>query len=225
MFIGHIAVGFAAKKFAPRTSLAALIAAPLFLDLLWPVFLALGWEHVRIVAGFTKYNPFDLYDFPWSHSLLMSMVWATAFSGIYFVISRYRPGALAIWIGVVSHWVLDWITHLPDMPLYPGGGPKLGLGLWDHVAATMIVEIAMLAVGVWLYARATRSKDRIGKYSFGAYVFVLLSLFIGDRFDTSLPTVRDLIWTGLIAEAILLAWPWWFDRHRVPATATTSSAN
>jgi hypothetical protein len=220
MFIGHFAVGFAAKKFAPRTSLAALIAAPIFLDLLWPVFVIFGWEHVRIVPGITRYNPLDLYDFPWSHSLLMSVVWATAFALIYYGVSRYRPGAIAIWIGVVSHWVLDWITHIPDMPLYPGGGPKLGLGLWNHVAATMSVEIAMLLVGVWIYARATRARDRVGRYAFLAYVLVLLLLFIGDRLGNAPPTVSEIIWSGIIAEAVLLVWPWWFDRHRDARCAT-----
>jgi len=214
MFIGHFAVGFAAKKFAPRTSLATLLAAPLFLDLLWPVFLLLGWEHVRIVPGITRYNPLDLYDFPWSHSLLMSLVWATAFGLIYYRASRYRPGALAIWFGVVSHWILDWVTHRPDMPLYPGGGPRLGLGLWNHVVATMTVEIAMLAIGAWMYASVTRARDTIGRSAFIAYVLVLLLLFIGDRFSATPPTVSEIIWSGLIAEAVLLAWPWWFDRHR-----------
>ena len=131
MFIGHFAVGFAGKKFAPRTSLVVLLAAPLFLDLLWPVFLLFGWEHVRMVPGITHYNPLDLYDFPWSHSLLMSLVWATAFSLLYYRATRYRAGGLVIWIGVVSHWILDWVTHRPDMPLYPGGGPRFGLGLWE----------------------------------------------------------------------------------------------
>lgn len=215
MFIGHFAVGFAAKKFAPRTSLAWLIAAPLLSDILWPFFLLLGWEHVRIVAGFTRYNPFDLYDFPWSHSLLLCVFWATLFAAVYYAFARYTASAIAIWAGVLSHWVLDWITHIPDMPLAPGGGPRFGLGLWNHVAATLAVEIVMLLGGVLLYISATRARDRIGNYAFFAYVFVLLLLFIGDRFSTGLPTVGEIIWSGLIAEVILLAWPAWFDRHRV----------
>src|ERR1700746_1894355 len=99
MFIGHFAVGFAAKKFAPRTSAAVLLAAPLFLDLLWPVFLLLGWEQVRIDPGNTRYTPLDLWDYPWSHSLLMAVVWATGFALILYGITRYGPGAAAIWIG------------------------------------------------------------------------------------------------------------------------------
>ena len=102
------------------------------------------------------------------------------------------------------------------MPLYPGGGPRLGLGLWNHVGATMTVEIAMLLVGAWLYDRATRPRDRIGTYAFVAYALVLLILFIGDRFATTPPTVTDIIWTGIIAEIVLLTWAWWFDAHRAP---------
>jgi len=221
MFIGHFAVGFAAKKFAPRASLLPLLAAPLFCDILWPIFLILGWEHVRIVPGFTRFNSYDLYDFPWSHSLLMCVVWATVFSAIYYASARYRPGAIAIWIGVLSHWVLDWITHVPDMPLYPGGGPRLGLSLWNHVAATMAVEILMLLAGVYLYASATRSRDRIGKYAFYAYVLVLLVLFISDRFSgqpapaSASVAAHDIFLPSVIAEVVLLVWPWWFDRHRI----------
>ena len=221
MFIGHFAVGFAAKKFGPRASLAPLLAAPLLSDILWPIFLKLGWEHVRIVPGIVRFNDFDLYDFPWSHSLVMSIVWATGFAAIYHAVTRYSPGSVAIWIGVVSHWVLDWITHGPDMPLYPGGGPKLGLGLWNSVAGAMIVEIAMLLGSVWLYASATRARDRIGKYGFGVYVVLLLVLYIGDAFsaratEPAAAPVSEIFWSGIIAEAIFLVWAWWFDHHREP---------
>jgi len=133
MFIGHFAVGFASKNFAPRTNMAVLITAPLFLDMLWPVFLLLGWEQVRIDPGNTRFTPLDLFDYPWSHSLLMSIAWATTFALMYHLITRYWRGTLVIWIGVVSHWILDWITHRPDMPIYPGG-PRFGLGLWTDLA-------------------------------------------------------------------------------------------
>lgn len=214
MFIGHIAVGFAAKKYAPKTSLALLLAAPLLSDLLWPIFLGLRWEHVRIVSGITRYNAFDLYDYPWSHSLLLCILWGALFAVIYYAIARYRAGAIAIGIGVVSHWILDWITHIPDMPLYPGGGPKLGLGLWNHVVATMGVEIALFLMGVFLYASVIRSRDRIGKIGFALYALVLLVLFIGDRFASEPPSIRALIVSSLVFEAVLLAWPAWFD-HRL----------
>jgi LexA-binding, inner membrane-associated putative hydrolase len=214
MFIGHFAVGFAAKKFAPRASLAPLIAAPLFLDILWPPFLLLGWEHVQIDPGNTRYMPLDLSDYPWSHSLLMSIVWATAFAVIYHLITHYRPGTIAIWIGVVSHWVLDWITHRPDMPLYPAGGPKLGLGLWNSVPGTMMVELSMFAVGILLYMQTTRARDRIGRYAFAVFLALLLVLYIGDRFSPPPASVSEIAWPGVALTVIVLPWTWWFDEHR-----------
>jgi len=214
MFLGHFAVGFASKKFAPRSNMAVLIAAPLFLDILWPFFLLLGWEQVRIDPGNTRFMPLDLSYYPWSHSLLMSVVWATAFAAIYYFVARYWPGTVVIWIGVVSHWVLDWITHRPDMPLYPGSA-RFGLGLWNSIPGTMVVELAMFAAGVWLYVRTTRSHDRVGRYAFIAYVVLLLAAYIGDRFSGPPQNVRaDIVWPGIIAEATLIPWAWWFDRHR-----------
>jgi hypothetical protein len=217
MFIGHFAIGFAAKKFAPRTSLAALLAAPLLSDILWPVFLLLGWERARIDPGNTRFTPIDLTYFPWSHSLLMCIAWASAFALIYYWIARYLPGTIVIWIGVVSHWILDWVTHRPDMPLYPGG-PRFGLGLWNSIAGTLIVEILMFATGVWLYVRSTRARDRVGHYAFAAYVGLLLVAYIGDRFSDPPTSIADIAWTGIVAIAILIPWAWWFDHHRVSRT-------
>ena len=220
MFIGHFAVGFASKKFVPRSSLAILLAAPLFADVLWPLFLLLGWEQVRIDPGNTRFTPFDFVSYPWSHSLLMDLVWATAFSIGYYAISHYRTGAIAVWIGVVSHWVLDWITHRPDMPIYPGG-LRVGLGLWNSIPATMMVEIVMFAIGIWLYAQATRPRDRIGRYAFVAYVVLLLALYVADRFGAPPPSVAAVSWTAMAASIIFLLWAWWFDSHRHPHASST----
>lgn len=217
MFLGHIAVGFASKRWAPRTSLVLLIAAPLFADLLWPFFLLFGIEHVRIDPGNTRYTPLDLYDFPWSHSLLALIFWACIFAGLYAGITRYRAGTIALWIGVVSHWVLDWITHRPDMPLYPGSH-RYGLGLWNSIGGTMAVELVMFAVGIWLYSRATRALDRIGRYALLAFVLLLLAIWAADPFSGPPDTVSSLIWTGIVAEFVILAWVWWIDRHRVLRT-------
>jgi membrane-bound metal-dependent hydrolase YbcI (DUF457 family) len=222
MFIGHFAVGFAAKKIAPRTSMALLVSAPLFLDMLWPIFVLAGWEQVRIDPGNTRYTPLDFVHYPWSHSLLMSVVWASLFAGLYYTVARERAGTIAIWIGLVSHWVLDWVTHRPDMPLYPGG-PRLGLGLWNSIAGTMVVEISMFAVGVWLYAQTTRARDRIGKYGLVAYVGLLLLLYISDRFSGPPPSVAAVAWVGIGASAIFVPWAWWFDRHRSANEVTSSN--
>src|SRR5712691_6278072 len=173
MFIGHFAVGFVAKRVAPKASLGPLMAAPLLLDLLWPIFLLLGWERVHIQPGFMAFNPLVLEHYPWSHSLVMSVVWGALFGGLYWTRTHYRAGAVAIVLGVVSHWVLDWVTHGPDMPLWPGRSPLVGIALWNSVAGTVAVESVMFVSAVWLYASTTTPRDRVGRYAFWAFVALL----------------------------------------------------
>src|SRR5260370_15628543 len=130
MFIGHYAVGLASKKLAPRASLGALIAAPILLDLLWPIFLLLGWEHVSIVPNGNPFLRLQFDSYPISHGLVAAVGWATLYASLYFGISRYLSGAIVIWAGVVSHWLLDFVVHRPDLPLYSGGTRLFGLCLW-----------------------------------------------------------------------------------------------
>src|SRR6267378_2938350 len=213
MFIGHYALGFASKRFAPRTSLAILISAPIFLDLLWPFFLLAGWETVRIDPGNTAFTPLDFVSYPISHSLLMACIWATLFAAGYFLYSRYLVGAVAVWIGVVSHWFLDFVVHRPDLPLYPGG-PKFGLGLWNYPVATVVVEGLMYAAGVFIYARATRAKDSVGKWGFWSFVVFLAAFYVTNMVTPPPPSVRALAIGAIIISALLILWAWWFDRHR-----------
>src|ERR1041384_2249846 len=140
MFIGHFAVAFAAKKAAPKTSLGTFFLAALWLDLLWPVFLLLGLEHFRITPGITKVSPFDLYDFPLSHSLVMTLAWAAAFVLVSLIRKGAVRAALVLSALVLSHWVLDLIVHRHDLPLLPQGGPTWGWGLWQSVPGTILVE-------------------------------------------------------------------------------------
>lgn len=181
--------------------------------MLWPIFLLLGIEHVRIDPGNTRFTPFDLWDYLWSHSLLMLFVWATLFAAVYWMFTRYLPGAAAIWLGVLSHWILDWITHRPDMPLYPGG-PGYGLGLWNSIPGTLMVELAMYAICVWIYLHATHARSWIGRWASWGFILLLLLIYIADRFGSPPDTYQEVAWTGVIAEVILLPWAWWFDRHR-----------
>ena len=213
MFIGHYAVAFASKRFAPRTSLGALIAAASLLDLLWPIFILLGWEQVRIEPGNTAFTPLDFVSYPISHSLVAASGWATLFALLYYLMTRYGRGALLIWVGVVSHWVLDWISHRPDMPLYPNG-PRFGLGLWNSVIATVIVEGLMFAIGVWIYLRVTRAKDGIGKWGLLAFLTTVCAAYVANIFSPPPPSVHLLGIGALALSSILIWWAWWADRHR-----------
>ena len=161
MGVGHLAVGFAAKRAVPRVPLGVLLLAGVFCDLLWGAFLLTGIEHARIVPGITSASPLDLYDYPISHSLLAGILWALVFGGLFFAKNRYRAGAVMLGVLVLSHWALDTIAHRPDMPVFLKG-PYLGLGLWNSVPASIVVEEAMLAIGVFLYLQATEGRGKIG---------------------------------------------------------------
>jgi len=176
MFIGHFAVAFAAKPAAPRTSLGTLFVASALVDLLWPIFLLFGWEQVRITQGTNPFLTLEFAIYPWSHSLLMGIIWGIAFGALYFALTRYSIGAIAVALLVPSHWVLDFIVHQPDLPLYPGGTARLGLGLWNNPMATMIVEVVMFVAGVVIYARATQRRDRIGRYGLWTLAVFLVAL-------------------------------------------------
>ena len=226
MFIGHFAVGFALKRVAPRTSLGVLTAAAQTLDLLWPFFLLLGWERVRIDPGNTAFTPLAFDSYPISHSLVMAIVWGALFAAAYFVRTRLRTAAIWIAIAVVSHWVLDWITHRPDMPIAPWSDVKVGLGLWNSVPATIIVESAMFAAGVWIYARATNARDRMGRVNFWVYVIALPAMYVANVLGPPPPDPHALALFAL-GLWLLPLWAEWVDRHRsirptASATAATS---
>jgi membrane-bound metal-dependent hydrolase YbcI (DUF457 family) len=212
MFIGHNAVGFASKKLAPSTSLLLLMGAPMLLDLLWPIFLLLGIEHVRIEPGATRMTPLDFYDYPWSHSLLMAAVWSIAAGAVYFGFTRYRRGAIVLAMGVISHWLLDFLTHRADLPLWPGG-PKVGLGMWNLPAAEIAIEAILFAIGVAVYRGVTRPRDRIGNVSFWAFAILLALIFAVNCGGAPPPNVRVLAWVAL-SMWLLPLWAAWFDRHR-----------
>src|SRR4029079_4875358 len=171
--MGHFAVGFAAERAAPRASLGVLMAAPLFADLLWPIFLAAGIESVRIDPGNTAVTPLDLHDYPWSHSLATSLAWSAVFAAAFWAATRYARGAVVLAVGVFSHFVLDFVTHRPDLPLYPGSSTSVGLGLWNSRPGTLAAEVGLLVVGVAIYARSTRAINWRGAFALWSLVVFL----------------------------------------------------
>jgi hypothetical protein len=212
MFIGHFAVGLASKRVAPRASLGVLLAAPNLLDLLWPIFLLLGWEQVRIDPGNTAFTPLDFVSYPISHSLLTAFGWGALFALIYWAVTRYSRGAIVIGLSVVSHWVLDFIVHRPDLPLYPGG-PRVGLGLWNSVPATIAVEVAMYVAGAWLYLSMTRARDRVGTYALWSFLAFGLVAYVANILGPPPPNVHAIAFVTLALWLVPL-WGWWIDRHR-----------
>jgi membrane-bound metal-dependent hydrolase YbcI (DUF457 family) len=213
MFLGHYGVAFAAKRAVPRTSLGALTFAAQFLDELWPILLLLGVEQVRIVPGLMAANPLDFLYYPYSHSLLMAIVWGILVGGAYSLLERYGREAWIMGALVVSHWFLDLPMHRADLPLWPGSSsPKVGWGLWNSIPVTYVIEFAIYAIGVALYLRATRAKDRIGSWGVWAYILVLAILYVMSNGPPP-SSERALAWSAL-GIWLFVPWAWWVDKHR-----------
>lgn len=217
MFLGHYALGLAAKRVTPGVSLGVLFAAAQLADILWPFLLALGLEHVRIDRGNTAFTPLDFVSYPYSHSLVLLAAWGVAMGWAF--ARQHRKGIAIVAALVVSHWVLDFVTHRPDMPVYPGG-PRVGLGLWNSVPLTIAIELPMYIAGVWLYLRATRPRDRIGRWGSALLFAVLLLIYAGDALSTEAPpSVEALTIVAATGGVLFTAWSWWADRHRTPVPA------
>ena len=214
MFLGHYGLAFAAKRVAPRTSLGALTFAAEFLDELWPILLLLGVEQVKIVPGYMATSPLVFTSYPYSHSLLMAIVYGGVIGGVYFMLRRYGRGAWVLGLLVVSHWFLDLPMHAQDLPLWPGASsPKFGWGWWKSFAITYLLELGIYVVGIALYVRATRARDRIGTWGLWLYVLVLAASFFGASFGPPPPSARALAWSTM-AIWLFVPWAWWIDKHR-----------
>ena len=219
MFLGHFGVGFAAKRAAPNVSLGTLLFAAQFVDLLWPILVLVGVETVRIDPGNTVVTPLDFVAYPFTHSLATGLGWGVLLGLVYLVIRRSARGALLVGLAVVSHWVLDFVSHRADMPLYPGG-PKVGLGLWNSLPATLAVELGVFAVGVALYLTATRPLDRTGRWGLAALLALLLAVYGAALFGPPPPSDTAVAWVGLAAWLLPLAGVG-IDRHRAPRHGPT----
>jgi hypothetical protein len=213
MFVGHAALALAGKARAPRTSLGLLLSAAVGLDLLWPVFLLLGIERVRIQPGVTAFTPLAFESYPWSHSLVMALVWGGLLA--LTVARRSDPGVpLLVGALVVSHWVLDLVSHRPDLPLWPGPSPLLGLGLWYSVPATLLVEGGLFLAGIVIYVRSTRPSDRAGSWALWTLLLLQVVLWAAGPWGPPPPSPSALAWMSL-GLWLFVPWAGWADRHRV----------
>lgn len=219
MFIGHFGLGLAGKAAVPRVSLGTWFAAVQLLDLLWPIFLLLGWEHVRVAPGITRLTPLDFYDYPITHSLAGALAWSVAFAALYGLVqpaARWRLASL-LGLGVLSHWVLDLLVHRPDLGLLPHG-PYVGLGLWNLPAVELPLEVALYAGGAALYLRRTRPRPAAGaagRYGTWLLLLALPAFWIAAVFGPPPPDPRVLGYGGLSLWLFVL-WGWWSDRRREP---------
>ncbi len=211
MFVGHLAVAFAGKRLSPSTPLGWFVAAASTPDLLWPVLLLLGVERVSITPGATAFNPLVFDHYPWSHSLVMDVAWGAALAAVAGWRGVDAAGRRLVALLVVSHWVLDWVTHAPDLPLWPGPSPRLGLGLWNSIPATYLVEGAMWVAALLLYLRERRASGLVAHVALWSFVLVTTGLWATGPFGPPPPSVNALAGFALFG-AITIPWAAWVDR-------------
>ncbi len=218
MFIGHFGIGFGAKKYAPAVSLGVLFIAAQFLDLLWPTLLLLDVEHVAISPGITRMTPLDFTDYPITHSLALAFLWSLGLGLIAWAFLKRTKYAIVIFLCVISHWLLDLIVHRPDLPLLPGSGMKVGLGLWNEPLAATAIEAIIFLGGVYLYSRMTAAKNGFGKYGLIALVALLVLIQIANMLSPPPPNVQAIAWAGHL-QWLFVILAFFVDKHRTTRDA------
>jgi hypothetical protein len=205
MFIGHYAPAFIAATARKAPPLVVLVVAVQILDFAFFSFALTGIEHYRLTPDFTASNWLDLYDMPYSHSLLGAAVLSALFGGLVFAFTRSRSAAGIAFACVLSHWLADFIVHAPDLTL-AGSPPKLGLGLWNHPLAEHALEV-LLAFGTLAYyvGRTRAAGPRSGLF-LGLFAAMLALFQVIDWFSprtTEMSPAQPLL--ALFAFTVLAA--------------------
>jgi hypothetical protein len=215
MLVGHLAAGLAGKLASPKTSLGTLVLAALAADLLWCVFLLVGLEHVTVTErGATLMRSVVVSDISYSHSLLMNVLWGTILSAFYFWRRRDDIGAWVVFGVLISHWLLDVISHHPDMPIAPRGKEVFGLGLWNSIPATLLIEGGLWLLAVLLYARTKLWKTRPRLILFWIGILLLTAAWYNNiAGPPPPPNVAAAAVSSLIIFSLTVVWAWWIDRQ------------
>jgi hypothetical protein len=213
MFIGHYGVGLAGKRVDKKPSLGTLFLAAQFLDILWPVFILVGLEHVAIDPLPREFLTLHFTSYPYSHSLVAAVFWSLTFGVIYYAIRKNPKVSILLGALVFSHWVLDLIVHVPDLPLIPGIDIKVGLGLWNSTAWTIIVEGLIFLTGMILYLKSTKAKNLRGNIAFWSLMVFLSIAYMMNLISPPPSSVNAIAIAGM-SQWVIIAWAYWTDRNR-----------
>jgi len=218
MFVGHLAIGLAGKRMERNISLGTWTAAAMLADLIAFILMIGGIERFRPVSGVAANRM--LGEIPYSHSLLMDVIWAGFFAAGFYLWRRERRGALLLFGAVLSHWVLDVISHRPDMPLAPGAKPLLGLGLWNSLPATVLVEGGLWLAAIVLSWPAMRSKNWISVVAFWIGIVLLTISWLGNITAGIDPNPARAGINGLVFFSLVIGWAYWMNRVRYFKTSS-----
>ena len=213
MFIGHFGAGFAGKKFNKSASLGTYFMAAQWVDLIWPILVLLGIEKVEIEPGISSVTPLDFTYYPFTHSLFGVLIWALLFGFVYFLIKKNSRVAIILGLLVLSHWLLDLFVHVPDLPIFPGIELKVGLGLWNSLVATLIIEGLVFAAGLYLYLKSTKAKNKTGIFALWGLVVFLVAIYISNLFGPPPPSAEAI---GIVGNSqwLIILWGYWIDKNR-----------
>jgi hypothetical protein len=219
MFVGHYGPSFAIKSIQPSIRLWVLFIAVQLLDVGWSVLVMLGVEKARIVPGITASNPLDLYYMPFTHSLVAAFAWSVAAIILSRLLLGVRDWSAGLWVGaaVFSHWVLDFVVHRPDLPLYDDAA-KVGLGIWNYPIIALALEALLLFGGMIMYLKRTRPLSTLGRL--GPPIFGVLMLAIQCYIFFGPPPASPVAAavTALVSYVVFAAVAHWLDRNREDAT-------
>ncbi len=217
MFVGHYGPSFAGKVLRQSVPLWALFLAVQLLDVFWSIFVLLGIEKVRVVPGFMAASPLDLYYMPYTHSLEGAIFWAVAGGIAYWLIRRADGwgGAGLVSVAVFSHWILDFIVHGPDLPLW-GSSLKVGLGLWNYPITSFVLEISLLFGGMYLYLKRTEPLTGTGRYGMLVFGGVMAAVQAVAYFGPPPPSGRAAAIAALTSYIVFASTAYWLERKRVP---------
>jgi hypothetical protein len=219
MFIGHFAVGLALKRADKALSLGLLFIAAQLSDLIYGVTLLIGVEKISITAGTNPLTSAEYIFFPYSHSLVATLLWAGLVT-LIFLIASFKSSlpksktALVMATAVLSHFILDAIVHNPDIDLLGNGIHKIGLGLWNYPLASYALEALLLITGLWIYLRTTKSTTFTGKYGLPTLSVILLTLNAVNTFGLYPTNTQNFAVTMLAVYLGTMAIAFWLDSKR-----------
>jgi hypothetical protein len=228
MFLGHYGAALALKRVEPKVSLGTLFVATQLLDLLWGAFLLLGWEHVRILPDDNPLLTFQFYNYPISHSLVAALAWGLAAAALYYSwptrdVTRHWQAAALVGGAVFSHWLLDLLVHVPDLPLAGNDSTKLGLGLWRHLGLSVALELIVLALGIAVYVARRSRRHPVRPVRLAIVVVLLLATYVASLLAPPPPSIPAVAVADIVFILVLGLLAGWADRAATPAELAAGS--